>query len=223
MTDLPTPPTQPPAFTPPMPTGPLRTGLAVTTLVLGILGLLSCFPAGLAAIVTGIIALSRISSEPHRYGGRGMAIGGLVCGGASLLLIPVFALMISILLPSLSRARELSKRLVCQANMQSIGTTMMIYANDYPGQGCPPVLTFVTSGDITQQQTVCPSSQLGTSNYVFLPLPDSAGGDTVWAYEPKSNHGGEGGNVLFADGHASFFHSNEYDRLITDALNRGGP
>ena len=36
----------------------------------------------------------------------------------------------SILLPSLSRARELSKRLVCASNIKGIGTSAKIYAND---------------------------------------------------------------------------------------------
>ncbi len=48
-----------------------------------------------------------------------------------LVVIAIIALLISILLPSLSRARELSKRLVCQANMKGIGTSCKIYANDY--------------------------------------------------------------------------------------------
>ncbi len=47
-----------------------------------------------------------------------------------LVVIAIIALLISILLPSLSRARELSKRLVCAANLKGIGTSAKIYAND---------------------------------------------------------------------------------------------
>jgi len=47
-----------------------------------------------------------------------------------LVVIAIIALLISILLPSLSRARELSKRLVCAANVKGIGTTGKIYSND---------------------------------------------------------------------------------------------
>lgn len=47
-----------------------------------------------------------------------------------LVVIAIIALLISILLPSLSRARELSKRLVCSSNLKGIGTSAKIYAND---------------------------------------------------------------------------------------------
>lgn len=47
-----------------------------------------------------------------------------------LVVIAIIALLISILLPSLSRARELSKRLVCGSNTKSLGTSAKIYAND---------------------------------------------------------------------------------------------
>jgi prepilin-type processing-associated H-X9-DG protein len=47
-----------------------------------------------------------------------------------LVVIAIIALLISILLPSLSRARELSKRLVCQSNIKGLGTSAKIYAND---------------------------------------------------------------------------------------------
>ncbi len=47
-----------------------------------------------------------------------------------LVVIAIIALLISILLPSLSRARELSKRLVCASNVKGIGTSGKIYAND---------------------------------------------------------------------------------------------
>ncbi len=47
-----------------------------------------------------------------------------------LVVIAIIALLISILLPSLSRARELSKRLVCASNTKGLGTSAKIYAND---------------------------------------------------------------------------------------------
>ncbi|MBN1510581.1 MAG: prepilin-type N-terminal cleavage/methylation domain-containing protein [Phycisphaerae bacterium] len=47
-----------------------------------------------------------------------------------LVVVAIIALLISILLPSLSRARELSKRLVCGANIKGIGTSCKIYANE---------------------------------------------------------------------------------------------
>jgi len=47
-----------------------------------------------------------------------------------LVVIAIIALLISILLPSLSRARELSKRLVCGSNVKGIGTSCKIYSNE---------------------------------------------------------------------------------------------
>ena len=47
-----------------------------------------------------------------------------------LVVVAIIALLISILLPSLSRARELSKRLVCGANLKGIGTACKIYSAD---------------------------------------------------------------------------------------------
>ena len=47
-----------------------------------------------------------------------------------LVVVAIIALLISILLPSLARARELSKRAVCAANMKGMGTGFYTYANE---------------------------------------------------------------------------------------------
>lgn len=47
-----------------------------------------------------------------------------------LVVVAIIALLISILLPSLSRARELAKRSVCASNLRGLGQAMHIYSNE---------------------------------------------------------------------------------------------
>jgi len=60
--------------------------LAATSLALGVASLTIgwCCSTGMllspAALVTGFIALSQIRKDPSRYGGRGLALGGIVTG-----------------------------------------------------------------------------------------------------------------------------------------------
>ena len=72
--------------------------LPTVSLVLGILGfLLICcyggFPLGLAAIITGYLGMKNADNNPTQYGGRGLAIGGLVLGIVSLLSSFVFIII----------------------------------------------------------------------------------------------------------------------------------
>ena len=81
-------------FQPP-PLGAMRPSsiLAIVSLVLGVLGLLSVIPTlifvfcgilpfflGIGAAITGFLARSRASSSPDQYGGKGMATIGIVLG-----------------------------------------------------------------------------------------------------------------------------------------------
>lgn len=91
MSDAPPPP--PPGGTPPPPVGgnpyggvppqhfqPQRTnGLAITSLVTGIVGFICCGPLAIVAIVTGFIGKNQIDKDPNQKG-RGLAIAGIVIG-----------------------------------------------------------------------------------------------------------------------------------------------
>ena len=85
-------------------------GLAVASLVLGIisvptLGLLGV--GAITAIVLGSIALNRIKKEPATHGGKGMAIAGIITGVASLLLIAVSgAITVPQMIHGLQHGRE---------------------------------------------------------------------------------------------------------------------
>src|SRR5688572_23736508 len=50
-----------------------------------------------------------------------------------LVVIGIIALLISILLPSLNRAREAAKRTQCLSNLRSIGQMLNMYANQFNG------------------------------------------------------------------------------------------
>lgn len=65
-----------------------------------------------------------------------------------LVVVAIIALLISILLPSLSRARELSKRLVCASNVKGMGTAFKIYANDFEENW--PTVPFSQSATLIQ-------------------------------------------------------------------------
>lgn len=108
------------------------------------------------------------------------------------------------------------RRLVCATLLKGLATTAKIYTQE---MGSPPVSSIesmVSRGWIDPKSTVCPDHRGVTSNYVIV-LPAIVGGGmdsrTIIAYEPKSNHG-DGGNIVFADGHSSYVRGVDYDRLI---------
>lgn len=50
-----------------------------------------------------------------------------------LVVIAIIALLVSILLPSLNKAKELAAQVTCGSNLHSIGVGMLMYASDYDG------------------------------------------------------------------------------------------
>jgi len=58
-------------------------GLAIASMICGIVGIVTCYFAGLLgvpAVICGHLALARINGSPVPMAGRGMAIAGLVMG-----------------------------------------------------------------------------------------------------------------------------------------------
>lgn len=121
--------------------------------------------------------------------------------GAILLISPaIIALLISFVLPSLDRARELSARTTCGRNLVIYGRSVTL---------SPPDTTESTS----TAPAGCPNAK--QFNYILVKRPVKMlldPGDVI-AYEPLDNHS-DGGNVLFADGHVDWLTLEEYEKII---------
>ena len=99
---------------------------AVASLVCGILGLCLLVPSLFGGIL-GIIALIKINKSQGTLKGSGLAIGGLVTSGLSLITVGIFA---SMFLPALARAKAKANRIKCVNNLSSIGKSLQGFADD---------------------------------------------------------------------------------------------
>lgn len=97
-TDKPLPPVPSPGPTPVYPAPPPTNGMAVASLVLGIVSLAcsQCITA-IPGVIFGHIALKQIRESRGTQGGRGLAIGGLVTGYVSLGIVVAVVIVYAII------------------------------------------------------------------------------------------------------------------------------
>lgn len=134
------------------------------------------------------------------------------------------AIALSIMLPSLNRARETANRVKCASNMRQIGQAMLLYANENRQRYPKTLGELVATQDIGTEVFICPSSSNSvpdhirhapldeqaawvTNNapYVYLAPPRSnVNPELVMVHEKLDNHDHDGINMLFGDGHVEF-------------------
>ena len=120
----------------------VKQGMAIASLVLGILSLptLGCLGVGaLLAIVLGIMALTRANRDPHLYGGKGFAIGGIVAAALSLVVaIPIGGIVAAIAIPSLLRARTSANEAATIGDVRTVISAEAAYQSASGGYYGPP-------------------------------------------------------------------------------------
>ncbi len=126
-----TPPSLPSAA-PPLPAN--TNGLAITSLVLGILGLFTCGFTALFGLVFGIIALVKAKQNRSALGVNGFALAGVIVSSIFVIMIPIFAAM---LLPALAAAKQKAEAINCVNNETQLAVAVKIYSGDHNGQ-LPP-------------------------------------------------------------------------------------
>jgi prepilin-type processing-associated H-X9-DG protein len=150
------------------------------------------------------------------------------------------ALSLSILLPSLSKAREAANRVKSGSNLRQIGQGCLLYANENNGK-MPPDLGSLVKEELTPEVFVSPLGhqqvprEVATmtpeqkaawinehSDYVYLGKGkmNNLPADQPVAYEKFENGHGQGISILFGDGHVEFESMPEAQRII--ATNKEG-
>jgi prepilin-type processing-associated H-X9-DG protein/prepilin-type N-terminal cleavage/methylation domain-containing protein len=112
-----------------------------------------------------------------------------------LVVIGIIAVLIGILLPALSSAREQARSSACLSNLRQIGQGFQMYANDFKGYVCPGFVRNSATGGRGDESW---ATMLVTRNYIkganqidFVGAGGSLPGDDAW------NSWGTSGNTVF--------------------------
>lgn len=212
-------------------------GLAVASLVLGILGLLSCGLTALVGLILGIVALVKIKSSRGGLKGNGMALAGTIVSGVFVLMIPIF---IAMLLPALAMAQNKAQEINCLNNEKQLALAVMVYSGDHTNH-FPPAATWCDAiqPEIGSAQTFkCPAAHsTRRCDYAFnAKLGGLATGKvnprTVMIFESDGGWNANGGPellpahprhepggiyvVAFADGHVELVSQSRLNSLRWD-------
>ena len=150
-------------------------------------------------------------------------------------LTSVVPFSVSILLPSLSKARETANRVKSGSNLRMIGQGCMLHANENNGQ-FPPDLGSLLKQDLTPVVFISPlgSQQVPTekltpeqqaqwvnehSDYIYLGKgkKNILRADQLVAYEKFENGHNQGVNMLFGDGHVEWVTMDQAVKFVEES------
>ncbi len=219
-----------------IPVAPSKTsGMAIASLVLGILGIFTCGITAIIGLVLGIVGQIKINKSQGRLSGSGLAIAGICTSALSLALL--LLILPGLLLPALSRAKEKAMSINCVNNMKQLGLGMIMYADAHNDQlpvaaaWSDSVSNFVSSTNVFH----CPADSRPGCSYAFnqkldqhnikqinprtvLVFESTAGWNSSGGPEimEKNRHGRDGCNIVFADGHVQRVRNTELAALRWD-------
>lgn len=90
-----------------------------------------------------------------------------------LVVIAIIALLLSVLMPSLNKAKETARRTMCNSDIKQIGLAELLYANDYAGRITPGIDRVTQNGFMTklmgygidtEDVFLCPSEKFRAKN-----------------------------------------------------------
>ncbi len=113
-----------PSYSPQVPpAAPTTSGLAVVSLLCGILFFI--FPAALAAIIFGHISRSDIRRSGGRKTGAGMALAGLILGYIGIAFISIILIVAAITIPSFMRGKGMANEAANRAANEAVAVVTL--------------------------------------------------------------------------------------------------
>ncbi len=209
-------------------------GLAIASLILGIIALFTCGCTSLLGLIFGIIALVSIGKSAGLLKGQALAITGVVCSGISMLF--TILLSIAIMIPALHGARDAAKQVIPQNNARQICIAISAYCDENDGR-LPPADSWpaAITPYLLNDKVLCSPYDLdaGRAYAMNNKLPEKlqdieSPANTVLIFECEYNSPPSGGPELlpaqpggrmhyvigFADGHAEKVSPDDIDNLI---------
>jgi type II secretory pathway pseudopilin PulG len=182
-------------------------GLAIASLVLGILGALTCGVTALVGLVLGIISMVKIKKNGGQLGGSGIALSGTIVSAVFIVLIPVFAILAAMLLPALAKAKQRAQTIACVNNMKQLALGVRIYSSDNKDQ-FPPAANWcdaIRANVGSEKPFKCPSGDANQKcHYAFNAKlagleASKVAPDTVLIFETGGGWNLSGGPELMLD------------------------
>ena len=179
-------------------------GLAIGSLVCGILAFVSAGLTGLPAVIMGHMSLSRIKSSAGALGGKGMAIAGLIMGYFGFCLIGI-AMLAALAIPAFNSVQRQGNQMKLVVNAKQILLATKQYAASHNGNLPPDIETLYSEGILDDRRLL---EFPGTTNtpgqgwdYRGAGLTDTASGRTL-IIVTKKTVGGKDYIVARSDGSA---------------------
>jgi hypothetical protein len=122
--------------------------------VLGIIGLFTfglLVVGALVGLVLGVKALKRANSEPSVYGGRGVALGGIVTNSLAILTIFPLAIVLAIAVPNLLAARRAANEASAINGLRELVAAEGVYSST-TGAGSFGTLAELGAGDLIKKE-----------------------------------------------------------------------
>jgi type II secretory pathway pseudopilin PulG len=179
------------------PTAQLKTGLATASLVIGILNFLFfgmfVIPI-IAGIIISVVALNKINRSPYEYGGKSLAIGGLVTNIVSVVILVPILIIAAIAIPNLLAARRAAYESAAVNSLGQIHTAEVSYQMR-KGKG-----HYGTLAELQSESLIEPELAGGTKRGYHFKVEVGRDGDDGWAgFAVPAEYGSTGVRSFFID------------------------
>jgi len=137
----------------------LKKGLAVFSLVLGVINLFTIGLLGVGAIlgiILALVAMNRVKRDPYIYGGKGLATAGLITSILSLVIMVPIGVIAAIAIPNLLASRRAANE------GATISTLRKIHSAEATYQATVGAGEFGTLEQLAAENLIAPEVATGT-------------------------------------------------------------